>query len=496
MAGMWQEVKKILRHSSVYGIAVLMTNIMGVILLPLYLNYLSPDQLGLLEIINRTSDIMRIILMVGLVTTTLRFYQDQDDQGYKNSVISTAMLFLAAFAFVILGTVSLFAGSMSELMLNSSEHVNYVYILCALLFLEVLYIVPILYFQARLMSFVFIIISITRFILGVFLIVYFVAYKNMGVMGVLIGQLIQVGLMATVLYIWTLLKVGFRIDKILLRKMLKFGLPFVPGSLFLFILNSGDRYVLLHLTSTTAVGIYAIGYRIGSLTTALIMSPFMRVWSALYVQYSKRPDKDYLFANFLTYVILVFTFASLGVIFFRQELLAVLGDAVYWEAAKIVPFIVLAYLFWAASLILDSGFYITKKTYYKPILFGISAAIAVGLCFLLIPKLNYFGAVYATVVSYAVYFFLSLMFLRKILLISYQWMRMFKIIVVAVAVLFVNEFLIGDRSLMAMITISWREWYFYIGIKVMLLILFPFLLLLLKFYNSEELTKFNELKRS
>lgn len=492
---MWQEIKKILRHSSVYGIAVLMTNVMGMILLPLYLNYLTPDQLGLLEIINRTNDVMRIILMVGLVTTTLRFYQDHDDQQYKNSVISTAMLFLAALAFVILGTIALFAGSLSELVLNSSEHVNYIYILCALLFLEVLYIVPVLYFQARLMSFVFIIISITRFILGVSLIVYFVAYKNMGVMGVLLGQLIQVGLMGTALYIWTLFKVGFRIDKLLLNKMLKFGLPFVPGSLFLFILNSGDRYILLHLTSATAVGIYAIGYRIGSLTTALIISPFMRVWSALYVEYSKRPNKDYLFANFLTYVIFVFSFSSLGVIFFRQELLVVLGDAVYWEAAKIVPFIVLAYLFWAASLILDSGFYITKKTIYKPILFGISAAIAIGLCFLLIPRFNYYGAVFATVISFASYFFLSLILLRKIYPIAYQWLRMFKIILVTGAILFVNEYFLGGRSLMALITASWNEWYLYMGIKFVLLILFPVLLFISKFFNAEELAKFKEFKK-
>ena len=210
----------------------------------------------------------------------------------------------------------------------------------------------------------------------------------------------------------------------------------------------------MHLTSADRLGIYAIGYRIGSLTTALVMSPFMRVWSALYVKYSQRPNKVYRFANLQTYVIFVNACTSLAVILFRQELLAVLGDVAYWEAADIVPYIVLTYLFWAASLILDSGFYITKKTGYKPILFGISAAVAVGLCLLLIPRFDYYGAVYATVISFACYFLISLTILKKIYPISYQWPRLGKIVLAALIIFVISESLVTDKPLLAMISLS------------------------------------------
>lgn len=492
---MWEEIKKILRHSSVYGLAILLTNFMGVILLPLYLNYLAPDEIGLLEIINRTNDILRIILMIGLVVTTLRFYQEKDDVHYKKSVISTGMLFLAGFAFVVLSILMVFARQMSEILLASPQHIAYIKIMLITLFFEVIYVVPILYFQARLQSTTFIILSILRFIMGITLIIYLVAYKQMGIMGVLYGHLIHVGLMGSMLFVWILIKVGIRFDTKLLRSMLKFGLPFVPGSIFLFILNSGDRYVLLHLTSADHLGIYAIGYRIGSLTTALVMSPFMRVWSALYVTYSQRPNKDYLFANFLTYVIFVYAFTSLAVILFRQELLAVLGDVAFWEAADIVPYIVVAYFFWAASLILDSGFYITKKTGYKPILFGIAAAIAIGLCLLLIPHFDYYGAAYATMISFGCYFLISLTILRKIYPISYQWARLGKIVLAAVAIFAISEFLITEKPLMAMITLDWKQWYLWMALKTTLLLLFPVLLYLERFYSREERDKFRYFAR-
>ncbi len=490
---MWDEIKKILRHSSVYGLAILLTNAMSVVLLPLYMNYLGPDEIGLLEIINRTNDILRIILMVGMVTTTLRFYQDKDSEEYRRSVISSAMLFLAVFGLAAVGIMMLFAHQLANIIFASSEHVTYVRLMLVMLFLEVLYIVPILYFQARLQSTMFIIISISRFLIGLTLIIYLVAYKGMGIMGVLWGHIIYVGIFGTVLFIFILIRVGIRIDFPLLKEMVKFGLPFVPGSIFLFILNSGDRYVLLHLTSTESVGIYAIGYRIGALTTALVMSPFLRVWSALYVKYSQREDKDYLFANFMTYVVFTYTFASLAVILFRQELLALLGDVAYWEAAGVVPYIALAYLFWAASLILDSGFYITKKTVYKPLLFGIAAALAVGLCFIFIPLMNYYGAVLATVISFAVYFLLSIIIVQRLFPINYQWGRLLKIVVTGLVIVAAGELLIGNRPIISMISADWTGWYTWMSFKTVLLLIFPVILYLIKFFRPEEIRKINQL---
>ena len=489
---MWVEIKRILRHSFVYGLAILLTNIMSLILLPVYMSYLEPDEIGLLEIINRTSDILRIILMVGLTVTILRFSQESDDEIHKKTVISTALLFLAFFSCLILGMLMIFAGQVNRLMFACGEHTGYIRIMLITLFFEVIYIVPILYFQARLQSTIYILLSVIRFTAGVSLIIYFVAYKQMGIMGVLYGNLMHIGLLGSILFIWMIVKVGIRFDRKLLRSMLKFGLPFVPGSIFLFILNSGDRYLLINMTSAEKLGVYAIGYRIGSIAVALVISPFMRVWSASYVKYSQKSNRDYIFGNILTYVIFVYTQCSLAVILFRHELLVLLGDVVYWEAADIVPYIALAYLFWAGSLILDSGFYITKKTGYKPILLGIAAAIAIGLCLLLIPYFGYYGALYATVISFLCYFVISLVILRKIYPIMYQWGRLLKIVLAALMILGANELLISEKSILAMIAPGWKEWYFCMVWKGFLLILLPVLLFLGNFFTREEKDKFRQ----
>ncbi|NIP44815.1 MAG: oligosaccharide flippase family protein [candidate division Zixibacteria bacterium] len=490
---MWNEIKTILRHSSVYGLAILLTNAMSIVLLPLYMNYLNPNEIGLLEIINRTNDILRIILMVGMVTTTLRFYQEKDSEIYRKKVISTAMQFLAVFSFLVVGMLIIFANQLADIIFASTKYVIYVRLMLLMIFFEVLYIVPILYFQARLQSTVFVLISVSRFLIGLALIVYLVAYRDMGIAGVLWGHIIHVGIFGIALFGYILIRVGVRFDLSLLREMIKFGLPFVPGSIFLFILNSGDRYILLHLTSSDSVGIYAIGYRIGTLTTALVMSPFLRVWSALYVKYAQRQDRDCLFANFMTYVVFTYTFVSMAIILFRRELLAIFGEVIYWKAAAVVPWIALAYLFWAASLVLDSGFYIAKKTMYKPFLFGISAAVAVILCLILIPRIDYHGAAFATVVSFAAYFLISLVAVQRLFPINYQWKRMITITIAGLAIVAADELLIGSRPIISLISLDWGEWFLWMTIKTTLLFLFPVILYVINFYRPEEKRKIRQL---
>jgi O-antigen/teichoic acid export membrane protein len=223
------------------------------------------------------------------------------------------------------------------------------------------------------------------------------------------------------------------------------------------------------------------------------MSPFLRVWSALYVKYAQRQDRDYLFANFMTYVVFTYTFVSLAIILFRGELLAIFGQVIYWKAAAVVPWIALAYLFWAASLILDSGFYIAKKTIYKPFLFGIAAALAVSFCYILIPHMDYYGAAAATVISFAAYFLISLVSVQRLFPIDYQWGRLIKIVIVGLAIIAADELLIGSRPIISMISLEWGEWFLWMTMKTMLLFLFPLILYVINFYRPEEKRKIRKL---
>ncbi len=68
--------KSFLKSTAIYGIGGIALQLAGVVLLPLYVNYLTPEEFGILDLISQTSSIVMICLMVnGMRTAALTFYQ-------------------------------------------------------------------------------------------------------------------------------------------------------------------------------------------------------------------------------------------------------------------------------------------------------------------------------------------------------------------------------------------------------------------------------------
>src|SRR5271169_5589368 len=64
------------KHAAIYGIGLLLLRVVGFALLPLYTAYLAPADFGILELIQRTGEVILICLMVnGLRLAALTLYQ-------------------------------------------------------------------------------------------------------------------------------------------------------------------------------------------------------------------------------------------------------------------------------------------------------------------------------------------------------------------------------------------------------------------------------------
>ncbi|MDP3024016.1 MAG: oligosaccharide flippase family protein [candidate division Zixibacteria bacterium] len=474
---MFEQLKKLGRHSLVYGFGILLTNSIAFVMIPIYTRFLTTADYGILEIINRTSEILGIILIGGLGLTVLRFYQDSDQKQHQNTVVSTAILWMLLFGSLALVVLFSQATSISQLLLGSGQYTIFIRLMLGTLYFDLFFIIPIVYIQAQVKSLLYILVSVGKFIVGVSLNIYFVCYLKIGIKGILTANLLNSALFGIVLLILTMQKVGIKFNLPLWKKMLVFALPFVPGSLFLFVLNNGDRYFLKIFCSNQIVGLYALGYKIGTLAVIFIMSPFVRVWNALMVEISRRDDFKIVFGRIFTYVMLSYAFVGLGLAVLNKELLMIMAGPSYWDASKIVPLIVLAYFFWAISLVTDAGFYIAKKTYYKPFLFGMAAAINILLYWYLIPRYNMLGAAWATVVAFAFFAGLSWRVVNRVFPVKYEYRRSLEMTLLAVLLYFASTFIKLENI--------WLQ----VGAKLLLVFGFPLILYFTGFLLKEEKEK-------
>ena len=71
---MLSELKKLSKHTIIYGTGTFLTKAIGFFLIPLYTHYLTPKDYGVLTFLDLTEYIISYFLILGLAQAILRYY--------------------------------------------------------------------------------------------------------------------------------------------------------------------------------------------------------------------------------------------------------------------------------------------------------------------------------------------------------------------------------------------------------------------------------------
>src|SRR6478609_4963370 len=93
-----EQVKRLGKHTAVYGLGGLVSRILAVLLLPLYTHYLGPQGFGKIETIVALTTVLVVVLRMGISSAFFRFYFDSTDQARRTLVVRTSFWFTMAMA--------------------------------------------------------------------------------------------------------------------------------------------------------------------------------------------------------------------------------------------------------------------------------------------------------------------------------------------------------------------------------------------------------------
>jgi len=105
-----QELKRLARHSVIYGLGGFVSRILATLLLPLYTHYLPRGAYGRVEIVTAATAVLAIVLQMGVASAFFRFYFDAKEPARKLTVVRTSFWFTMATATVGLVLGLVFAG--------------------------------------------------------------------------------------------------------------------------------------------------------------------------------------------------------------------------------------------------------------------------------------------------------------------------------------------------------------------------------------------------
>jgi O-antigen/teichoic acid export membrane protein len=437
-----------LKHAAVYGLASMLTQAAGFVLLPLYTRYLTPSDYGILEVLGRIAETAATLLLFGgFRQALLTFYQQAADERERRRIVSAAF-FLAAGA--CLGGIALtlvLVHPLHGLFLTQVSHRELLLMLAVFgILLEPFTMLPLALLQSRMQSTRFVLVTLTQFLTLVAVRTVLIVWCGWGVAGVFAGTLLTTGSYAILLTVAELRRGAVLPQWKTIRDVFWFALPFLPGGICFFIMQHGDRFFLLKFADAHEVGTYSLGYKLALAVGTFSLSPLYMVWSARMYAAADQPDAPFVFGQVFTRVLAAFAFVGLGLCLYQDEIVWLIAGPDYVNASQIIAPVVLAGYFQTGAALMDAAFYIRRRTALKLRLTLEATVVMLVLYVALIPFFGGRGAALATLGGFAYLAARTWQTSQRIFPIYYEWPRVAGCLTLAIGLWIVSRILPFDRG--------------------------------------------------
>lgn len=205
-------------------------------------------------------------------------------------------------------------------------------------------------------------------------------------------------------------------DWILLKKYLRYSLPLVPAVALYWVVNSSDRYVIVHFLGLNSVGVYSGAYRVAQVLTLLIQPISFVLLPAITQMWEKGEEdraRNYMGRSLRYYVMLAVP-ASAGLIAVGPNLLRLLGTAAFIVEKDLLAALVLGIFFVGLYQIVVYVLYLHEKTRLLIVIFFTVATLNLVMNIVLVPIIGILGAALTTCLSYFMQFIIVYRYSRRL----------------------------------------------------------------------------------
>jgi O-antigen/teichoic acid export membrane protein len=436
------QIRRLGRHSLVYGIGNLLTKAVAFIMLPIYTRLLTAADYGVLSLVFMTFEVVTIIAGSRIAIGIFHFYHKAESDEGRRKVLSTAFLVLAVtYTFAASITIAAAPQIARFVFGEGTRNALYLRVAAGSMAFEGLFLVPMALLQLQARSSRYVAVNLTRLGMQVVLNLIFLIPLDMGVLGVLLSSLISCAVIGVVLAARLVWQVGLRVDPDVARSFVRFGLPLVLMQVATFISTFGDRYFLNAASNTTQVGLYSLAYQFGFLVANIGFTPFHGIWDPQRFAIARRADRDEIFARVFVYLNILLLSVAVGVALFGGDVIRLMADQEFHAASVYVPVLAAAYVFQAWGSFLNLGIYLKERTGYFALANWTAAIVALAGYIWLIPIWYAWGAAVTTLLSLMTRAATAHVFSQRLWRVEYQWAPVVRLLTLAVAIGVAGAFL-------------------------------------------------------
>lgn len=428
---MKEKLKELTKDTAIYGISTMLGRFLNFLLVPFFTNVFLPAEYGVVNILYAYIAVFNIIFMYGMDSAFLK-YAAFKDIGNEKENFSTPYISVFLTSVIFVSLIVLFRSSIAVFLEVDTDKIYLIVLSAFILFFDANVVIPFLKLRLERKAKLFSLLKIANILINIVLNVFLIVKLKWGIEAIFVSNL--VASVFTLLFIIPTIVKNFRFcfHKELFKRLLKFGLPYLPAGIAVMLVQVIDVPILQKLTDLKTVGIYKANYKLG-IFMMLFVNMFQFAWQPFFLNNAKEENAKELFSKVLTYFSIVGSLILVILSLFISDIVkiniagfSIIGSG-YWGGLYIVPVILFAYFFNGLYVVFSAGIYIEEKSMYAPIVAGLGAVTNVVVNYLLIPSLNIMGAALATFASYFVMAAGYYIVTQKFYKINYEYSKLAKI---------------------------------------------------------------------
>ncbi len=391
---------KFLRNIGIYAVTDVVNKLVPFILLPILTRYLTPTDYGMISMFTVFVGVLGVFISLETHTAIgVNFFKKNKEE--LRIFISNVLLIITAASFVVLIFTFLFEDSLVEAI---KLPLKWLVISVLVTLFTIFTTINIILWQSEERAFPVGIYRILQTLLNFGLTLILVVGYNMDWEGRLIASAtaaltfgcISFGLFFKREYI------NFKLDKADIKSALGFGVPLLPHAIGVWIRTGVDRLFLTMLVSTSATGLYTVGYQIASVILVITIAFNKAYTPYLYKQLSnfslvkKKRQVKY------SYLYMLFLFFAAGLLsLLSPYIIEVFIGEEFVESRIFVSWFAFGFALFGINQLFANYVVFSEKTSYMSYVTTIIGLLHVLLCYFLVKEKGAIGAAQAfTIVSF------------------------------------------------------------------------------------------------
>lgn len=378
-----------------------------------------------------------VLLTYGMETAFFRFFSKTEE---KNKVFSTTFISLITTTLLFLLVVILFNTQISNWMGINQTYFN---LLIGLLVLDTLVVAPFAYLRATGRPIKFAAIKIINIIVVVVLNFFFLwaipkfkinfpSYDSSDLVKYIFIANLVASIVTFLLLIPYFFKTKLQFSTTIFKQLLSYGWPIMVAGIAYVINENFDKWILPSLLGKDVNGAYSGCYKIAVFMTIFIQA-FRLGAEPFFFNHAKEKNAQETYATIMKYFVIV---GSLMLVFVVAYLdffkLLIVRDEAYWVAIDIVPIVLLANLCLGIYFNLAIWYKLTDKTRYGMYLSIVGAVVTIVFNLIMIEKLGFIAAAWATLAAYGIMMLLSYLLGQKYYPVPYNVKKIIGYLILAI----------------------------------------------------------------